>query len=78
VLRLVKAIFCKLGTYRFASIDVVSEIKGCCFMILGELESLEHRIKVTNENLKSLDKKLTDVQKKRKKAQVITILFVRF
>jgi len=47
-------------------------------MILGELESLEHRIKVTNENLKSLDKKLTDVQKKRKKAQVITILFVRF
>jgi structural maintenance of chromosome 3 (chondroitin sulfate proteoglycan 6) len=35
----------------------------------GELETLDERIKVTNENLKNLDKKLGEVQKKRKKSQ---------
>jgi hypothetical protein len=33
------------------------------------LETLDERIRVTNENLKALDKKLTEVQKKRKKSQ---------
>ena len=37
--------------------------------ISGELETLEERIQVTNENLKSLDKKLGEIQKKRKKSQ---------
>ncbi len=30
---------------------------------------MDERIRVTNENLKALDKKLTEVQKKRKKSQ---------
>ncbi len=33
------------------------------------METLDERIKVTNENLKALDKKLAEIQKKRKKAQ---------
>lgn len=33
------------------------------------METLDERIKVTNENLKALDKKLGEIQKKRKKAQ---------
>ena len=34
-----------------------------------ELESLENRINYNSDQLKGLDKKLQDVQKKRKKAQ---------
>ena len=35
----------------------------------GELETLDERFRVTNENLKTLDKKLGELQKKRKKSQ---------
>ena len=37
--------------------------------LTGELETLDERIRVTNESLKALDKKLGEVQKKRKKSQ---------